>query len=423
MERRDFITSTLAGSAAAAFGIDRVMAQAGGEESAAAKKPDAVAGGIQSHRILGRTGLWISDIGMGTGGLTHPATAIRALELGVSYFDTAPDYGDAEEILGKAIKSAKIDRGSIVITSKMCEKGPYPSHLGQQPGKPATLADIVRCNEATLKRLQTDYLDVYMVHAIAEPKEDKRLDREDLPEAIDKLKKEGKIRHAGFSSHGGNNATALLNQAIDSDMFDVMMPAYNYLRRLHGSTPDDVDAILKKAKEKNIGVIAMKTVPRQKDAEQLVDLRKKLGDSASHEHLAFAWALAQDGVSGLVKTMRTAKEVETYVASSGVKLSAADIRALDAYAAALGSAYCRIGCAQCVASCPFEVPIPEVLRFNEYFVNYGQQKHAMRRFADVDGHRRLSSCDGCNAPCEGACPYNLPVQSLLARADDNLHFA
>lgn len=422
MQRRDFITRTLAGSAAAALGIENAFAQATKDQPAAGKKPPTVADGIQRHRVLGRTGLWVSDIGMGTGALGHPATAMRAIELGVNYFDTAPDYGEAETVLGKALKATKVDRQSVVITSKMCEPVSYPGHLGQKPGKPATLDDIVRCCEGSLKRLQTDYLDVLMVHAVGEPENDRRFDREDLPEAIDKLKKDGKIRFAGASSHGSHNTTALLKQAINSGLIHVLMPGLNYLKNLKGSTPADLTGILALAKEKGVGVIAMKTVPREKDSQQLTDLKKKFDESTSYSHICFAWALAQEPVAALVRTMKTVGDVEEYVQSSGAKLTAANTQALKVYAAALGGAYCRIGCGDCHSACPAQVPIADLLRFNEYFVNYGLEKHAMRRFADLNGHRRLTACQACDAPCERACTYDLPVRSLLAGAQDNLHF-
>lgn len=426
MKRREFVAKTVAGSAAAALGVRSAFAHMAADEptgdSAPGKKPGTVAGGIQRHRQLGRTGLWVSDIGLGTGRLQHPTVAIRAIELGVNYFDTAPDYGEAESILGRALKATKVDRSSVVITSKMCEKGPYPSHLGRTPDNPASVDNIVRCCEESLKRLQTDYLDVYMVHALGEHANDKRLDSEDLPAALDKLKKQGKIRFGGASSHGANNTTALLQQAIDGGLTDVLMPACNYLKELRGTSKSEFDQVLANAKKKNLGVIAMKTVPREKESQELTDLRDKVGADASYSHLCFAWALAQAPVAGLVKSMTNVKQVDEYVQSSGVKLASAHVNVLEAYAAALSDNYCRIGCGDCLASCPAEVPVPDLLRFNEYFVNYGLEKHAMGRYADLDGHRAVAACTTCDAPCERSCTYDLPVKSMLATADHNLHF-
>jgi predicted aldo/keto reductase-like oxidoreductase len=422
MKRREFMSKTLAGGAAAALGIESAWAQATEPPSPAGKQPPTVAGGIQRHRVLGRTGLWVSDIGLGTGRLGHPRVAVRAIELGVNYFDTAPDYGDAEVNLGKALKSTKVDRGSVVITSKMCEHVPYPGHLGQDPSKPVTVDDVIRCCEASLKRLQTDYLDCLFVHAVGEPEDDRRLGNEALPKALDKLKQQGKIRFAGFSSHGPNNTSELVRKAIECGFLDVFMPACNYLKNLRGSTPEDFDAIMAAAKRHNIGVIAMKTVPKEQESEQLTELRKRFSKAASYPHLCFAWALAQEPVAGLVKSMRSVKDVDDYVGASGLTLSAVDREALDAYALAFERSYCRIGCSACHSACPAGVPIADVLRLNEYFVNYGWEKHAMQRFVDVGAAARLRSCAGCDAPCERACPYRLPVRSLLADADTRLSF-
>ena len=422
MQRREFMAKSLAGGAVAALGIEEALAQTTKDQPADDKMPAAVEGGIQRYRVLGRTGLWVSDISLGTSGLRHPAVAVRAIELGINYFDTAPDYGDAEINLGKALKAAKAARDRLVITTKMCENVPYPGHLGTNPDNPATVADIIRCCEGSLKRLQVDYVDVLMVHALGEPGDDRRLDREELPRAIDQLKKQGKIRFAGASSHGGRNPTPILRQAIDSGFIDVLMPACNYLKQLRGSGPSDLDKILAASKEKNIGIIAMKTVPAERESQELTELRKKLDEAAPYAHLCFAWALAQPAVAGLVKTMNTIRDVEQYVGSTGVVLSAADQRGLEAYASALGSTHCRIGCSDCHGPCPADVPIADLLRFNEYFVNYGMERHALRRYADVGGRALLAACAGCDAPCERACPYDLPVRTLLAAADHNLHF-
>jgi predicted aldo/keto reductase-like oxidoreductase len=422
MKRREFMVKTLVGGAATVMGVGHVLAQTHKDKPAAATKPATVAGGIQRYRQLGRTGLWVSDIGMGAGKLRNPRVAIRAIELGISYFDTAPDYGDSEVNLGKALKTAKVDRDTVVIATKMCEHRPYPAHLGQNPNEQPSVEDIVRCCEGSLQRLQVEYVDVLMVHALGEPQDDRRLDNEALPRAIDKLKQQGKIRFAGASSHGPHNTTALLRQAIDSGFIDMFMLAYNYLSDLRGSTPSALRGLLDAANEKNIGIIAMKTVPAEKESQELIDLRAKLGASVPYPHLCFAWVLAQDPVAGLVKTMSSVRQVEEYVSASGIKLAAADLRALDAYAAALTTSQCRIGCGECLASCPADVPIADILRFNEYFANYGLERHAMRRFAQLNGHTRLAACASCDAPCQHRCPFGLPVKSLLARADANLHF-
>jgi predicted aldo/keto reductase-like oxidoreductase len=419
MKRREFMVKSLAGGAATVLGFKHAFAQQADTQPA---RPPTVAGGIQRYRQLGRTGLWVSDIGMGTGQLRSQRVARRAIELGVNYFDTAPDYGRSEETLGKVLKSDAVDRSKLVIATKMCEHVPYPGHLGQDPNSLPSVGDIVRCCEESLKRLQTDYIDLLLVHALGEPRDDRRLDSEELPKAVDQLKKQGKIRFAGASSHGPHGTTAILRKAINCGFIDMLMPAYNYLSDLRGSSPRELRKLMDEAEEKKIGIIAMKTVPAERESDELADVREKLGASASYPHLCFAWVLAQRPVAGLVKTMRTVKDVDEYVGASGVELAAADRRALKAYAAAITSAHCRIGCGQCLASCPAQVPIPEILRFNEYFVNYGLERHAMKRFAQVGGHGQLAACTGCPAPCQQACPHQLPVRRMLAKADRNLHF-
>ena len=166
MKRREFLKSTLTVSTASALGA--VPAVASGEDEPAAGEPPRV----RRYRPLGKTGFEMSDISFGTGGLTGPSLFLRALERGINYFDTAPDYGQAEEHMGKVL--AKYEkRDEIFIASKFCDPVPYQagvSHLQL----PKTKADYVAAVEGSLKRLNTDRLDVVFVHAIGELDDRKR---------------------------------------------------------------------------------------------------------------------------------------------------------------------------------------------------------------------------------------------------------
>jgi len=220
MKRREFIQTSIALSALPAIG----GARAEGQDS---DKPV-----VRQYRQLGKTDIRMSDISFGGGKLPSASLALRAIDRGINYFDTAPDYGRSEEYLGEAVKKLK-QRDKIYIASKMCDAGPYirgRSHLQFGTSK----AEYKAAVEGSLKRLNTDYLDLVFVHAMGEGSdveaERKRLLDENMLAAVDELKKEGKARYLAVSSHGPNAMESLLLEAVRSGHFDVIMPAFNFMK-------------------------------------------------------------------------------------------------------------------------------------------------------------------------------------------------
>jgi len=162
MKRRQFLKSSLTVSAIPALGAAPAVALAAKNDDPAAGEPPRV----RRYRPLGKTGFEMSDISFGTGSLPSPSLFLRALERGINYFDTAPDYGQAEEYMGQVLAKYK-KRDEIFIASKFCDHVAYQdgvSHLQL----PKTKADYISAVEGSLKRLNTDRLDVVFVHAVGE---------------------------------------------------------------------------------------------------------------------------------------------------------------------------------------------------------------------------------------------------------------
>ena len=181
------------------------------------------------YKRLGRTGLKVSPICLGAMNYGDPvseeeATKIinDAFDAGVNFLDTADMYsgGQSEEIIGKAVKGK---RDSFVIATKVCGKsGPGPNDLG------LSRKHIMQAVEGSLKRLQTDYIDVYYTHT---PDYDTPI--EETLRAFDDLVHQGKVRYLGCS----NFAAWQLGKALwVSDLyqlarFECVEPPYNLLTR------------------------------------------------------------------------------------------------------------------------------------------------------------------------------------------------
>jgi aryl-alcohol dehydrogenase-like predicted oxidoreductase len=211
------------------------------------------------YRTLGRTGLRVSEIGVGGAqfGLTNymgawdafsdeaqqatTATIQRALELGYTYFDSAPGYGDgrSEEMMGVALKGHK-DR--ITLATKVS-------------GGQWTPAQIRASVEASLRRLQTDVIDVIQFHGGWYPREhvDLILNGGGLAE-FQRLRDEGKVRFLGFTTEG---PSAGVEELIATGEFDTMQVRYNLMYQ-HPSDWHNDTGVIRQAKEQEMGVILMR---------------------------------------------------------------------------------------------------------------------------------------------------------------------
>jgi len=394
MKRRDFLK--VAAVTAAAAIAPPLQAETG------AQTPT-----VKSYREIGKTGLKMSDISFGAGKLSAASMVLRAIDSGINYFDTAPDYGQSEKTIGEAM--AKIRRDKVIITSKFCKPQPYPGHLPLGSKKKDYIASV----EGSLSRMKTDYLDFCFVHAIGEMNKDleaekKRLLDDEMFEAAAELKKAGKIRFLGTSSHGPSNMEALLMIAVKSGRFDLIQPSFNFMK--FPKLPE----VMKEARKKGVGVIAMKTLAGAKDMN--VE-----GKGVEFSHAAFKWVLKHPEVSGLIVTMKTASDIELYLKASGGKFTSAEQDVLDRYVRLYGSEYCRTGCGECESSCPLGVQIASVMRFRMYFMDYGMEKRAMESYARL--RKDASACIGCADPvCVGGCPHGLPVKDMLCDAHESMSF-
>jgi hypothetical protein len=394
MKRRDFLKM-------AAFTAASVVAPPLHAE------PVAGTPAVKSYREIGKTGLKMSDISFGAGKLSAASMVLRAVDSGINYFDTAPDYGQSEKTIGEAM--AKLRRDKVIITSKFCTPQPYPGHLPLGSKKKDYIASV----EGSLSRMKTDYLDFSFVHAIGEMNKDleaekKRLLDDEMFEAAAELKKAGKIRFLGTSSHGPNNMEELLMIAVKSGRFDLIQPSFNFMK--FPKLPE----VMKEAHRKGVGVIAMKTLAGAKDMN--VE-----GKGEEFSHAAFKWVLKNPEVSGLIVTMKTASDIELYLKASGGKFTAADQDVLDRYARLYGSEYCRTGCGECERSCALGVEIASVMRYRMYFMDYGMEKRAMESYALLK--KNASACSGCENPgCVGTCPHGLPVKDMLCDAHESMSF-
>ena len=201
------------------------------------------------YRILGRTGLRASAMGIGAGGpsrlgqrdnIRSESESVdlvrQGLDAGVNFIDTAEGYR-TEEIVGAAI--AGRDRDQIIISTK--------KSLGRENISCAALRAGL---QESLRRLGTDYVDIYHLHGLRLEQYDYYF-QEILP-ALQDLKQQGLIRFIGVTEHwNGDLEHKMLQRALKDDVWDVIMVGFNLLNQNARET------VLKKARKKDIGVLIM----------------------------------------------------------------------------------------------------------------------------------------------------------------------
>ncbi len=315
--RREFIkTGTLAG-----VGLGLGLNALGG--AAAVSVPDKPQ--IRRYSMLGRTGMQISDISFGADRLSTEQEDLvqHAYDLGINYFDTAETYrdSDSETALGRALHGK---RHRVFLASKTLA---WPD---------TTMQDMMRALEGSLRRLQTDYVDVYFNHAVNDLE---RLKNPEWYKFVEAAKRQGKIRFSGISGHAGH-LHECLDYAIDSGNFDVILCAYNfgqdprfYQRFLGGfdmvARQPELPRILKKAKHREVGVIVMKTLM----GARLNDMRPYERGGATYAQAAFRWVLSNPDVDGLIVSMTTREAINEFVGASGLRSAdAEDLPLLQRYA-------------------------------------------------------------------------------------------
>jgi len=234
MKRRDFIRATaLSVPLAGMFPAELLSIER-----------EINAGKIEK-RSLGKTGVKLSMIGFG-GIVVMDATPDQAaarvkeaIDYGVNYFDVAPSYGNAEQMLGPALEPYRKD---VFLACKTGERGREGSR---------------RELEQSLRNLRTDHFDLYQLHAVTSMQDvDEIFGQNGAIETFLEARNEGKVRFLGFSAHSVEAALELMNRFE----FDTILFPFNYATWHAGNFGPQV---MEKAKEKGMGILALKAMAKQ----------------------------------------------------------------------------------------------------------------------------------------------------------------
>ncbi len=300
------------------------------------------------YRTLGRTGLRVSEVGFGAMtiggeafGPTDDAESLRALhhaiDLGMNFIDTADAYGrgHSEELIAQVLKTR---RKEVVLATKGGNQ--YTVRQGLRNFDPAYIAGAL---EQSLRRLQTDTIDLYQLHNPSA----EVMQRGEIFDLLDRVKREGKIRHYGVSLETTADGIA----AIQTGKPDTLQVVYNILHQ------DPEDELLPLAQRNNIGIIARVplergvlsgrfTAPssftrgdfraRMFSEQALAPLNAAIdklgflvkGDVRNLADAALRFVLSNPAVSSVIPGIRTVRQVDDNAAASGKRLPDSDLKRL-----------------------------------------------------------------------------------------------
>jgi len=379
--RRDFIKTGIAGLAGAA--VFPSMLRAGPKE-------EKENGRKIIYRVLGKTGIRVPVVSIGAQA-KDPAVYKAALDAGLTHFDTANNYGNGqhETMIGEIVKGRP--RESFLITTKVYQ--PFDQKTGLFK-KDATAEKFISDTEDGLKRLGVDYVDMLLLHA---PARRGAVLFQPALEALSKLKKEGKTRAVGVSTH--TNEPEVINAVVESKVHDVVLTAYNF-RQPH---LEEMNRAIAGAAGAGIGVIAMKTqagVYWDKERRRKIDMKA-----------ALKWVLINENVHTAIPGFETFEQLEEDLAvMENLKMTPEEREALEVGArSGAEGLYCS-QCGLCMDQCGRGFDIPSLMR--SYMYAYGYRDLAMAKRAADPVLRGGIPCGDCS-DCAVKCRMGFDVRSKI----------
>jgi predicted aldo/keto reductase-like oxidoreductase len=385
--RREFLSRAITGVATAGI----LSASGSTLFSSDNEKPVAPSEKEIIYRTLGKTGIRMPVVNMGVMNSLNSVLVKKAYEDGIRLFDTAAWYmrGENEKMLGKLFKEMNV-RDNVIIATKV-----YIPHEQRNMDPRKAKEQYLKIAEESLQRLQTGYIDILYSHSVSDLQ---WLNNPGIIEALKLLKKQQKVRYIGFSTH--NNMAECINDAVKSDVYDVIETAFNYSMCKY----DQLITALKQAYEKGIGLIAMKTQCRQSwYNEQLPQDSQQYFKGTILHTAILKWVLQHEFITSAIPGVTNFKELEEdFSVAFDLHYTEEEKKFLeDREVKLLMGKNCR-QCGRCENTCPNGVDIPALMRVHMYAVCYHNFYQAKDTFLEIPPEKGLkicSSCETCTAKC------------------------
>lgn len=373
--RRKFLKQSMTGMAAAM--IIPASAKSSIQSNAQEKKGKKIV-----YRTLGKTGLKIPVISMGTGDTDNPNLIKAALDEGITYLATSEYYGNGknEEIVGQTIKGRK--RDSVLITTSVA-----PDGIDHKEGlftKESKAEPFIKKFEGSLKRLGLDYIDLFILPFAARRES---IFYEPLLRAMEDIKKQGKARFIGIATH--SHEPEAIRATADTKIYDAVITAYNFRKNNYMEIKESIAY----AADAGIGIIAMKTM-----AGAYWDKKRKI---PINPRAALKWVLQDENVHTTIPGFTTFDQMHQDIALMA-DLQLTDEEKNDLKLTSENNPigiYCQ-QCGKCINQCSKSLDIPTLMRSYMYAYGYKNLAHAQSNMLNANlSDVPCSNCKSCEVKC------------------------
>lgn len=331
-------------------------------------------------RTLGKTMLKVPVVSFGVTHSDNYALCKAAYDSGISLFDTGIGFHNKNNEITPESLFKDLPRNSFLISTRIKAAGIRSNGL---PSNLTSSEDFLQKFNASLSGMGTDYVDILLLHDVTSPE---YLEYKPIINTIQRLKKQRKARFIGVSTH--SNMPEVIRAAADSEIWDVVLTSYSF-------KVDDIggmNAALRKANNAGLGVIAMETLA---EAGFLDKERKKSMNSTA----ALKWVLSNRDVHTTVPVITTfdhlniARKVLEDIALTEEEKNDLLMAGNDA------GLFCA-GCTQCLPSCNFSLPVPDLMRAYMYAYSFSSLPMAYSILGELGtGSSPCINCESCKIEC------------------------
>ena len=327
-----------------------------------------------------------------------------AIDNGVNYIDTAYNYhqGNSEYVVGKALKDGY--REKVYLATKL------------PVWKVESYEDFNDLLDEQLKKLDTDYIDFYLMHALNKERWDK-IKNLGVLRFADEAKKSGKVKYIGFSFH---DELDVFKEIIDSYDWDFCQIQLNYVDRDYQAGEEG----LKYAYNKGISVVIMEPIKGGKltnPSEEIKSIWDSYEEKRTPAEWALRWVLNHREVSVVLSGMNNIEQVKENIKTvSNAKansLSEEELKLIDKVTDVYNEKI-KVGCTGCEYCLPCEqgVSIPDIFQIYNDLYAFGTEENSKKAYSSfIEKGIDASKCIECGR-CEAACPQNIEIIKYLKDA-------
>jgi len=345
-----------------------------------------------AFRKLGSTGFKASEVSFGAMNMRDPELVHAAIDSGINYIDTAHRYmnGVNEQIIGQVMKTK---RDKVFLTTKVPPRSPD---------------EMLSMMETSLKRLQTDHVDLMLLHNLKSP--DPALD-DDTIKTFEKARQKGMCRFVGVSTHV--NQEKILDAAVGTNFWEAVLVGYSCM------SPPGVKGAIERARKAGLATIAMKNLlnTQTRPRDRIGDIRKNKTVNITATQALIKWVLDDPFVDTTILGMTSFEHLAEDLAIMGMKMSFDDHRTLHRYGKLLNGSYCHgvSGCTDCVDQCPKGVDVRDLNRCLGYAYGYGDIDLARENYRELPTASRIDVCGECT-DCVVKCVNGLDLTQNIRHA-------